>query len=67
MMDRMTLGRIAIRPNKIEIPIHNGNPTHQSEFRVPSKTLGAIVRGYKSAVTTQINTKKQSRPEDMAA
>jgi len=35
----------------------NGEPKPQSEFKSPSKTLGAIVRGYKSAVTTRINKK----------
>ncbi len=39
-------------------PTQNDNPIHKSEFRSPSKTLGAIVRGYKSAVTTRINKNK---------
>lgn len=30
------------------------------KFQSPSKTLGAIVRGYKSAVTTQINKKQDA-------
>ncbi len=34
----------------------NSNPS----FKSPSKTVGAIVRGYKSAVTTKINTLKNS-------
>src|SRR5699024_12431494 len=33
----------------------NINPEKQTEFKSPSKTLGAIVRGYKSTVTKQIN------------
>ncbi|MCW9708731.1 transposase [Fodinibius salsisoli] len=37
---------------------HNNNDKQQPEFRSPSKTLGAIVRGYKSAVTTKINKKR---------
>jgi len=36
------------------------NPEQQSNFRSPSKTLGAIIRGYKSAVTTQINKKRNA-------
>jgi REP element-mobilizing transposase RayT len=30
-------------------------PTSTSSFRSPSKTIGAIIRGYKSSVTKQIN------------
>jgi len=41
-------------------PLRNNKPTHQSEFRSPSNTLGAIVRGYKSAVTTRINMKNNT-------
>ncbi|GAA5521086.1 hypothetical protein Asal01_01019 [Fodinibius salicampi] len=39
-------------------PPSNNNVSHQGEFRSPSKTLGAIVRGYKSEVTAQINRKR---------
>ena len=31
-------------------------PTYTSNFESPSKTIGAIIRGYKSSVTKQINT-----------
>ncbi|MDX1640557.1 MAG: transposase, partial [Balneolaceae bacterium] len=33
---------------------------HKSEFKSPSKTVGAIVRGYKSTVTKQINLVRQT-------
>lgn len=36
-------------------PLPTPNPT---TFESPSRTLGAIVRGFKSAVTTQINQKR---------
>ena len=38
----------------------NNDPEQQSEFRSPSQTLGAIIRGYKSAVTTKINKKRDA-------
>lgn len=38
-------------------PLHqNGNPSlHNPTLRSPSKTLGALVRGFKGSVTTRIN------------
>jgi putative transposase len=32
------------------------NKNESNKFRSPSKTIGAIIRGYKSAVTTKINS-----------
>jgi REP element-mobilizing transposase RayT len=40
--------------------LRNIDPDQQPEFRSPSKTVGAIVRGYKSAVTTRINKKRNT-------
>ncbi len=37
-------------------PLQNHQSTNQRGFRSPSRSLGALVRGFKSAVTTRINT-----------
>ena len=39
-----------------DTPLHD----HKSKFKSPSKTVGAIVRGYKSTVTKQINQIRQT-------
>lgn len=43
-------------PSPLQSVKHNANQSSQSGFQSPSKTIGAIVRGYKSAVTHQINS-----------
>lgn len=40
-------------------PLHD----HDPKFKSPSKTVGAIVRGYKSTVTKQINQIRQTPGE----
>src|SRR5699024_10029353 len=47
-------------PLQNNTPLRNRNPEQQSELRSPSQTLGAIIRGYKSAVTTKINKKRDT-------
>ncbi len=65
--DNVVLDVFIIMPNHVhgiiriinKISIHDQNQQNKNEsnkFRSPSKTIGAIIRGYKSAVTTKINT-----------
>ncbi|MFH1161430.1 MAG: transposase [bacterium] len=57
----ITLGEYVVMPNHIHgIVVINGLPGivgayGNTPLRSPTKTVGAIVRGYKSAVTKQIN------------
>ncbi|WP_212747628.1 transposase [Fodinibius saliphilus] len=44
-------------------PLRSDSPVNQSEFKSPSETIGAIVRGYKSTVTKQINKIRNSPGE----
>jgi hypothetical protein len=50
------VGGNGIRPNDENSPLRNqsGNQNNPA-FVSPSKTLGAMIRGFKSASTTQIN------------
>lgn len=54
------VGAYCNTPQRNNTTTQDNNPNHQSELRSPSNTLGAIVRGYKSAVTTRINKKNNT-------
>ncbi len=73
--DNVKLDRFGIMPNHMHAIFqitHGGTAMHKHEhrpqnnegkspiFKSPSKTVGAIVSGYKSAVTTKINTLYQT-------
>jgi REP element-mobilizing transposase RayT len=57
------LGEFVVMPNHFHgiariadfVGAYGHTPLHATPFRSPSKTIGAMIRGFKAAVTTQIN------------
>lgn len=55
MRDNVRLDEYVIMPNHVHGIIELEVRGVLNEFKSPSKNLGAIIRGYKSTVTKQIN------------